>query len=743
MISDHALVVCQFPTIPLAVRRVEYTSRQWNKVNREAFNSSLKSSALCTGEDELRRLSAAELFDVYDATLRQIADIHAPASTVVRRVQPLSLWFDGECRQSRRKSRQLERRYRASKSDNDRTAWTVQLRAMHTLYNEKESSYWTSRIASHAGNSKKLWQSLSGVLRRDKDASTPASTQTAEKLSQFFTDKIEAVRAATGGSDSPSYATYAGNLFTSFREYTQEEIRQLLLRSPRKTCPLDPTPTDFLLESVDLLLPFITVMCNASLRDGFLPSSQKAAVITPVVKKSGLDPDEQKSYRPISNLTFISKVIERIVLEQLKAHLIESNLMPPVQSGYRRGHSTETALLKVMSDILDSADRQKVTLLGLLDMSAAFDTVDHNILLHRLEESYGVCGQALRWINSFLTDRTQVVSFAGRHSLPQRLACGVPQGSVLGPLLFILYTADVAKIAAEHGVCIHAYADDMQTYASCTAADQHTATAHLLTCVFEIDRWMSLNRLKLNADKTEFIWLGTRQQLEKVHITALQVGEQSVMPLKKVRDLGVIIDCELTMEDHVKNVVRSCFFQLRQLRSVRRLLTVDARRTLIAAFIASRLDYCNSLLYGVSAHVTRRLQMVMNAAARLAVGAGKFEHITPVLRDVLHWLPVPQRIQYKIAILAFDCTRGAGPAYFRDVCVPVSTISGRAGLRSAQRGDLIVPRTRTSKLGPRSFTVAAPVIWNALPLHLRSPSISRRQFSAGLKTHLFMQAYSL
>jgi len=180
--------------------------------------------------------------------------------------------------------------------------------------------------------------------------------------------------------------------------------------------------------------------------------------------------------------------------------------MPSVQSAYRQGHSTETAVPKVISDIIDAADTQKVTLLGLLDMSAAFDTVDHKILLERLEVvSFGVKGQALAWLSSFLTDRTQVVAFGGNKSSSRRLLCGVPQGSVLGPLLFVLYSADVISIAAKHGVCIHTYADDLQTYISCAASNQTTATSRLLTCVFDIDRWMSCNRLKMNAGKTEFI----------------------------------------------------------------------------------------------------------------------------------------------------------------------------------------------------------------------------------------------
>jgi len=186
---------------------------------------------------------------------------------------------------------------------------------------------------------------------------------------------------------------------------------------------------------VDDLLPFTWTMCNASLKHSCLPPSQKAAIITPVLKKSDDDSDEIKSYRPISNLTFISKVIEGIVVDQITRHLDNANLMPPLQSAYRRNHSTETALMKVVSDILNAADVRKVTLLGLLDLSAAFDTVDHVILLRCLEVSFGLGGSVLEWFRSFLANRSQAATFHGVTSDYTSLLHGVPQGSVLSPLL--------------------------------------------------------------------------------------------------------------------------------------------------------------------------------------------------------------------------------------------------------------------------------------------------------------------
>ena len=253
---------------------------------------------------------------------------------------------------------------------------------------------------------------------------------------------------------------------------------------------------------------------------------------------------------------------------------------------------------------------------------------------------------------------------------------------------------------------------------------------------------MDSNRLKLNTNKTQIIWLGTRQQLAKINVKSFVLGPSTVHAVDCVVDLGVHIDSNLTMCKHVANLCKSCFFQLRQLRSIRRSLTVEAATALVHAFISSRLDYCNSLLFGVSDSLLRKLQRVQNAAARLITCARKFEHVTPFLRDNLHWHPISQRIHYKLAMLVYKCLNGVAPQYLTELCVPVSSLPGRRQLRSASNLDLFVPRMLSKNMGPRAFAACGPSLWNSLPSVLRLNCQSVSDFSRKLKNYLFQCAYT-
>ena len=490
-------------------------------------------------------------------------------------------------------------------------------------------------------------------------------------------------------------------------------------------------------EFVDQLAPYLTYLFNRSLSQGRFPEIFRLAEVTPILKKSTLDPSVLSSYRPISNLPFISKVLERAVNERMLQHLHSNGLLPEHQSAYRRSHSTETALLKVTSDALIAADQGRLTLLGMLDLSGAFDCVDHGILLSRLETSFGFAGLVLDWMRSYLVGRKQYVRYNGTTSSTTVMKYGVPQGSVLGPLYFILYTADAFQIAEELGFFIHGYADDLQIYDHCLACDTSQLTNRLTHCIEVIGRWMSSNRLRLNASKTEFIWLGSTRRLARCTFDPIIINGDTIPPSLTVRDLGAYIDSGINFDEHVTRLTRTCFFHIRQLRSIRRLLTIESSHALVRALVLSRLDYCNGLLGGAPKCLLGPLSGVLRAAARLILLLPRSGSVTDRMRTELHWLDIPSRVAFKLCVLAYRCIHGSAPSYLARFFTPVSAIAGRSQLRSASTGVLFVPRSHTLTIGPRVFAISAPSAWNRLPVDLRDPSHSLLTFRKKLKTYLF------
>ena len=379
----------------------------------------------------------------------------------------------------------------------------------------------------------------------------------------------------------------------------------------------------------------------------------------------------------------------------------------------------------------------------MLDMSAAFDTVDHQILLRRLEISFGISSTVLEWFTSYLTHRRQRVQHSGHTSNTTTLTCGVPQGSVLGPILFILYTADITKIIQKHGLLHHLYADDSQIYGFCqqSGVDNARLRNALSDCIGEVASWMQSNRLQFNPSKTELIWFASFRRLKLLDNTPLLVRADLVQPTNVVRDLGLHLDSCLSLVQHITKVVQTCFGVLRQLKTVIRSLPRDVSRQLVQSFVLSHVDYCNTSFVGLPQRQLSRLQAVINAAARLVSGVGKFEHITPVLRDDLHILKIDERIKFKLCLLVFKCLNNLAPQYLRQHIKLLSDESSRQRLRSSKTLELSVPRTRTC-IGDRAFRVAGPSAWNSLPPSVQCAD-TLRTFKKLLKTHLFHISYPI
>ena len=281
------------------------------------------------------------------------------------------------------------------------------------------------------------------------------------------------------------------------------------------------------------------------------------------------------------------------------------------------------------------------------------------------------------------------------------------------------------------------FADDNQLYKFLnphSLLSQSNAKNSIEQCINELSKWLHTNQLKLNESKTELLIIGKKTHLSKMSYDSITIGGEEIKATPCAKNLGVFIDQELTMRKQINSVVKSCNIQLRILWTIRRFLNTESSKTLAISLVLSKLDYCNSLYYGLPNVLIDQLQRVQNSAARFVLNLRKSDHITEGLKH-LHWLPVRRRIEYKIALITFKSLKGNGPGYLRDLLDET-----HAPRQTRSNNKLKIPRTKLKSAGDRSFSVAAPSIWNTLPAHVTN-SNSITSFKKLLKTHLFKKAY--
>ena len=389
-------------------------------------------------------------------------------------------------------------------------------------------------------------------------------------------------------------------------------------------------------------MPVICNIVNLSLDSSRVPPSMKEVVLQPLLKKPPLDHEIYKNFRPVSNLEMITKVTEKVAATRLNHYLEVNNLSELYQSAYKINHSCETALLPILNDILLAPDSNNCVALLTLDLSAAFDTVDHEILLECMDSKFGIKDRALAWFKSYLSDHTQFVNINGAKFDVHNTSCGVPQGSVLGPILYLLYMSPVGDILRKHNMSFHFYADDSQLYTTFTYGidvDQDNAIQRIETCIVDIMNWMTLNKLKLNSDKTELVIFHPKHR-QPPRPSSVTVRSEIIKLGHSIRNFGVIFDSCMTtcMLPHVNSVCKSAFYHITNISRIRKFLSVECTEILMHAFVSSRLDYCNSLLHGSPKYVLQKLQRAQNAAAQLTKLSRKYNHITPHLMDLTGYL---------------------------------------------------------------------------------------------------------
>ena len=317
---------------------------------------------------------------------------------------------------------------------------------------------------------------------------------------------------------------------------------------------------------------------------------------------------------------------------------------------------------------------------------------------------------------------------------------GIPQGSVLGPLLFTLYTSPLGDICRDHDVSFHSYADDQQIYLSFSPTQpggKDKCLQSLAACISDVHLWMRTNLLKLNDDKTELIVLGTKSQLSKVGEVSIKIDNDTISTAPSVRNLGIHFDKELKWIVHINCLTSNLYYILRKVAHVQHLLNEEATKTIIQALMLSKSDYCNSIYQGAPMYAINKLQRLQNMGCRIFKKIGKYDHITPHLME-LHWLKIKECIVYKVCVLMYECINGLSPQYLSEIVIQVHGHN----LRSTTLNNLLTVRCNTAIAHNSAFSSTGPRLWNMFPNDIKTSS-NLDVFKARLKTFLFSLSYDL
>ena len=648
----------------------------------------------------------------------QLYDTHAPVKQ--KRVsRPPAPWITDEIRQYMSNRDTAFRNYRRSLKTNPDAA-TGKLELYRTLRNRCNQAIRNAKLryAHHTlkhRSPKELWKNLKlfGINTSKKSQNVDLSSLSPDTVNNHFC-KVP----TKPDCRKPIFHRPLRDNGFSLTCVTPDMVLKAINRIKSSATGADGISIVLIKKILPFIISHITQLFNFSLTTGSFPSPWKVARVLPLPKTKIIS--DADDLRPISILPTLSKALEYLVDNQIRQYIYEHNLLDPYQSGFRKHFSTATALTNITDDVRHAMDNRQVTILTLLDFSKAFQSINHEILLQKLSAQFNFSTSACKWVKNYIIDRKQYVTISNATSATRTLFSGVPQGSVLGPLLFSLYINDLPSYLRH---CkYHLYADDVQIYSSCTSTSLFDTIVKINEDLHNILLWSHQNLLSLNPCKSKSMILASQ------HITAslrdhppphLLLNNTPIPYVTSLKDLGVTLNRNLNWTDHIAAVCKKTFGILHSLNRLRNFLPVEIKTTLIHSLIMPHLDYCDTTLTDLDDILSQRLQRVQNASVRFIFNLKRSDHLSPFFSE-LGWLRLSHRRLLHSLLLLFKTLSSGKPPYLAQRFRPLSYFHDK-GTRSCENNILSIPRHNSAFLN-KSFSLSTVRAWNSLPNTIRNSS---------------------
>lgn len=641
-------------------------------------------------------------------------DKHAPLKKI-KTTKPRAPWLTQNTRLLMRERDTALKKYKKTQSSEDWNYYkTLRNATLSTVRAEKKA--YIQSISNNKLNSKTLWTCLGdiGAKQNKKNKKIPPELKDPNKICSFFSSVCK-VRKNHKIVNNASQ-TRLRNSGSSFR-FTMIDSKELskIIQEMHSTSRGTDNISIFMLKlCTPVIDKYLVHLINSCIEKSKFPSAWKTALTIPVPKIN--NPNSLNDLRPISLLCTLSKIFEKVIHQQLIHYIKENDILPEKQSGFRRSHSSGTALADVVGNIISLRDRGLAVALVLLDFSKAFDTIDHQILLTKLR-LYGIEESAINVFRDYLTERKQIVKVDDRFSELFDLSAGVPQGSILGPLLFILYTADIFNTVE---YCdLHCFADDTQIYLAFKPDDYVDAMRKINADLQNILNWSEHHNLELNSSKCKYMVFGPSVSLNLLNDSfRIWVGDEELDRVDANRNLGVIMDNKLKFTLHVNKLLQRSFLALKLLYINRKFLDANLRKHLCESLVLSNFNY-GIYVYGtcLDSFDRSRIQKLQNRCCRFVLNLPRFSR--RISDDVgrLGWLSMGNRIEAAVLSLTHNILLTGSPGYLRKHFIIRSQMSSNHHLRN--HCSLHLPKYNTT-LFRKSFVYNAIKLYNALPLDYKN-----------------------